>query len=811
MPQQSSAQTVSRSTRGGTAARVLLIILGVFLASCGFIFTIACIALLFEEDTAGLVVMPFALGGVIGGIALIVTQVRKKDTTSTSSPAAVDAATNGGETIVSVQPLTGGAASAATPRRAATAPASGTSSSAEDVANLVMRSSNLFASLRDLVRHEADFPGGSKYHLASMLKAAGLMEWPDAPACEGGRLSRNHHFWIRLSTDDLTPDQYDLLISAEAALSVNQDLPNVQSCAVDDPAAVSAAQNLMRNIASQQVKESPLTDEGLHICYRDTPANQTPGEWVVRSFMANAAESATTPFRMNFNLRANVEAGLVVMSVEVPRPRCMRIFTSDVAQQAGFARAYALRVATFLARHAFDASEHIERVVINCIEHDKTETLLSIDFNRTLLASLQKAAKGAQIEQGFPTNDAIRFTFEQGWFVPVEPFVAIESPQAVPVEARIYPELDDRAASADIQRTCGAQRISDLGINENAVRIAAWDQLSRDLPESTEKAVQALVALRNSAANITVVEACTRTIQALVDGKIDLDDRDGLAHLFIDGSSLDRAVQRAADLLNREDGQEDPEGAYQILSQALAPIDDMGAYLDDDTTAYRYFGSVCERIIHNLVVDEHGRQVTLVPDSYFNAHSNASIALGMMGRNDEALEHADTCIRLAPTSTYAILRKVRILESQSRIYESADLIKQALRTAATAHDAAVCHYRLAFMEWKLGREDLAAACYVRALAWNTDVTAQAREELDDLVASIDGLDRPTAEQAESLLAREGIPLGCVKTDGERLLAAGVACCDDHAFYTARGLMAALFGMNSDDVVMGVYRSLKIDA
>jgi tetratricopeptide (TPR) repeat protein len=306
-----------------------------------------------------------------------------------------------------------------------------------------------------------------------------------------------------------------------------------------------------------------------------------------------------------------------------------------------------------------------------------------------------------------------------------------------------------------------------------------------------------------------VAEACTRTIQGLVDGSIDLDNTDAVSDLFLDGSALDRAVARAVELLDDASGPEDPEAAAKILEDALAPIDNMGAYLDDETNAYRYFGSVAERVHHNTAVNEGGKQIRLVPDAYFNAHSNASIALGMLGENERALAHADVCLRLAPTSTYATMRNVRILEAESRIYEAADLIVEALCHAVTPRDAAICHYRLAYMQWKLGREDLAAACYQRSLNWDTEMSAQAREELDDLLNATEGLERPTDEQADALLAREGIPLGCLKSDYDHTLATAVACIDDGAFFSAGSLMAVLFATSNDDVVMGVYRSLKV--
>lgn len=803
MKRQTQAIDISRGTRGSVVVKVLLIILGTFLVLTSIVFLIASIALMFDGDVeVGLFLMPVTLAVMVGGITIIVMQARGKGDAGTKEEQ---------PRIVSVEPLGGSAPQAQAPTAQAAAEHHDANSSApasptEDVANLVYRSDDLFASLRDLVRHESHV-GSDKFHLAEMLVAAGVMDWTDAPTCEGGRLSHNHHFWIRMSTDELTDEQYDMLVATEAALSVNQDLPRVQQLPLGDPTTIAATQQLLRDMAAMRIESSPLTDEGLRVCYHGAAAEQTPGEWVVRSRIGNAAESVSTPFRVAHELRFNLESGLVVLSLETPRPRCMAIFSADPTQQTGIARAYALRLAVLLATHAFDASPSVRRVVVNCHERNQDATRLSIDFDRTLLAALQKVAAGAQVERGFPTDPRIRASFAHGWFDVVEPFVSLGDPQATPQQARIYPELDDRASSPEVRRLTGATRISELGINENAARLAAWDALQAHLPTTTERAVQELVAVRDAASDITVVEACTRCIQALVDGKADLDDTAALGCLFIDGSALDVAVARSSELLDEESNHDDPEAAYQVLAAALAPIDDMGAYLDDETTVYRYFGSVAERVKHNLTVNEGGRTIKLVPDAYFNAHSQASIALGRLGRLEEALTHADLCLHLAPTSVYATLRKVRVLEGMSRIYEAADLIREALRGATTAHDAAVCHYRLAYMEWKLGREDLAAACYTRSLTWNTDMSAQARSELNDLLESTPSLTRPSAEQADALLAREGIPLGCVKTDGEQMLAAGVACIDDRAFYTGRALMASLFGMNSDDVVMSVYRSL----
>lgn len=793
-------------TRGGTVTRALLITVGITLTLFGLVFLAATLALLFEGDRDALYLFPFVLASCVGGVFITASQARDAKEGQPSSGGVGLAPVASAPTT----PPPGTAAPAPSPsqRDEATSPTpsvattAGADSSAS-VAQLVVRSSDLFATLRDLVGHEGA-AGSDKRHLVTMLEAAGVMAWPDAPACEGGQLFRTDHFWIRLNPDELSERHYDTLLMTEAALSVNQDLPEVRAQDRASEPALQAVLGLMRGMCDQDIPHSDITDEGLRACYGDTAAGARSGEWLVRSRICHAAECARTPFRVVFDLRCNVADGLVVIDLEIPRPRCMAIFVRDAESQANLARAYALRLSTLLARQSFATSGRVRRVVVNGHEHGSDRAVLSIDFSGPVLDALLEAARGPQVESVFPSDPAIR-----AWVEPIEPFVPLDSPLAFPAHARTFPELDTRPASEALARACRVARVCDLGINESAFRIAAWTSVSQELGDTTEQAVSALVALRDKAQDITVAEACARTMRALVDGDIDLDDLGRVASLFVEGSALDKAVSRAIELLDDSQGPPDPEAALKLLEEALAPIDDMGAYLDDETTVYRYFGSVAERVRHNLSVDEGGRTIALVPDSYFNAHSNASIALGMLGRNEEALAHADVCLRLAPTSTYAAMRKVRVLEAQSRIFKAADLIIEALYHANTPRDASICHYRLAYMQWKLGRESLAAACYQRSLSWDTEMSAQAREELDDLLQSSPVLTRPTKEQADALLIQEGIPLGCTEEDGSQLLAAAVACMDQGVLMSARPLMASIFGMTRDDVMMGVYRSLSV--
>lgn len=196
--------TILSSQRGSTFGRVLLIILGSILILSGLILSIATFGITLEGDASILILLPFALSSIAGGIYIIATQAHNMkaiEPTSGKARAARIEAGDGDDRIVSSVPLTETPTFPLTPTPEPSASASGETPK-DDITQLVFRSSDLFATLRDLVRHEeAATTPSSKGHLASMLEAAGVMDWTDAPACEGGRLSRNGRFWVRLGGD----------------------------------------------------------------------------------------------------------------------------------------------------------------------------------------------------------------------------------------------------------------------------------------------------------------------------------------------------------------------------------------------------------------------------------------------------------------------------------------------------------------------------------------------------------------------------------------------------------------------------------
>lgn len=836
-------RNILRDEHGGTIVTVLCTILGVAVILVGLIFVIMGFEFAAEGEELGLVLFALTIAAIaiISGVTLIALPrmvSRGQDAMPASGPSYAPITPGqraDGPQVVSRTTIAGpdshgphisssteGPSSPAqatpVPQPVTPTPAAHTSAATEEVANLITRSQDVLATLKDLVRHEATARGGSNRHLASMLEAAGLMDWNDSPTCEAGRLTRTRHFWIRLNADELTDEEYDRLVAIEAALCVNQDLGGLASSATVDECYPEVVRKVFSQMSLQKIEPYDVRP-ALGAAYPGVAADAIPGEWAVRARIASIAECAVTPFRVVHNHRANVSEHVAVLSLEVPRPRCMAIFSSDARVQTSLARSYALRLATLLASHVIKHSALadeplITTVYVNCFERSGTEAVLSIRFDEHLVAQLTKlvSSESALESNGFPTSDAIRATFgPDGWFQPVKPFLTFSDPTVSPSWRFTYPELVSLPTSDQLRAVTGARTVSELGINENAGRIAAWDALCTEPWETTEQIVSRLKQQLFDAQDITVSEACNRTIEQLLAGTVDATDTNELSHIFIAGTALERAVAQSEEALDESDGPADPDRAISVLSDALSPIQSLGAYLDDTDTVYRYFGSISERMRFNLDIDDHRRAVRLVPDAYYNALANLSIAYDSLGEQDKAMAAAEEMCRIAPQSIHAALRKVRVLEHQSRVYEAADLIKYILRFASTPRDAAICHYRLAFMEWKLGREDLAVACYQRSLTWDTEMGAQAREELDDLLSSDENLHPLKEEEVVALLAKEGIPLGCDESDKRRTLAAATLCTDEGVFWAARPLVGNLFGLNNDDVMMGVYRSLDRNA
>lgn len=664
----------------------------------------------------------------------------------------------------------------------------------QTVEALVQRSDDVAATLRDLVSHgqtSADYG-----MLPALLVRSGIMEWEGAPRFSANRLRRNRRWWMSCDVDELTEDGYDRLIALEGALNLAADL--AEGACPDAPDDQGRIEALFRDLASLSPLPAP---EG-----RTFPAGEKGGEWAARLALSEWLENLPAPFRVVSAFQLDLNEGLACVDVAVPSPSCLALVApGDEALQAAEARRYAWRLALTVARGAFAASPRIGRVGVNCVSHGARETLLSLLMDRGELDALLAGADapGAGPAPGETCRVDVA---EDGRMRPVRALLARSDSRLNPASRWDAVELDPMDASAAVREACGAARVSDLGINENARRVAAWNQLAGTLGATTADAVARLMATRDASEDQTVREACSRTCQALVDGAVDASDHQALALAFVLGGPLDQAQRQALDLAGEDAGPADLERALGLLDAVLVPLAQAGAYADGPTRVFRYFNSAAERVRFNRTVAD-GRDVVLVPDAYYAAHSLTARVLTQLGRAEEAQVHADELARVAPVTPDAALSRVRVLEAQERIFECVDVLVDAMGYAATAREMSICLYRLAYMEWRLGRNRLAVACYERSMRLHGEIASQAKEELDELLDSESGLSRLDPEECARELSAAGVPLG--DADGARhvMEEAAAACVDARLMGISRAYLAVALEVDRDDALLGVYRSL----
>ena len=671
----------------------------------------------------------------------------------------------------------------------------------DPVLQMVLRSTDVRAALADLLAHD----DGTHAPLPELLRRIGLASWEDTPAASATRLARSGRYWLSLRDDDLTPEKYDRLVTLEAVLNLYADLR-------PDGASRDGGQALdhrLHDVLASTAELMPLPRVGQDQADASVPVGG--GEWEARRRFADFAEGVPTAFRVQFDMQANLAAGTFLVEFDVPRPACFSLVSPDDAGRVRAARAYALRSALLAARGAFEADGGISTVVVNCHEHRSKETILSLRLDATSLGQLRTVARTSGLDAGgFPKGDAVRAAFDpRGWLDCVEPFLTGRDEIVSPALRARDAELDDSDCPTALEEATGARHICELGIYEISLRASKWNDILSDRIATTGDAVSKLMSARDATNDVTVMEACNRTAKVLVDGTVDVSDHQRLAEVFVNGDPLSLTVAHIRDVLGN-DGQLDAERLNDALGSlvgTLGPVTEMGMYLDDADNVYRYFNSIAERVYYNRNLDDHMRTTRLVPDAYYVGHAEAARILNILGRYDEALAHDDELIRIAPATPDALLTKVRTLEGQSCVFEAADLIQKAVTMSSTTRDLGICFYRLAFIEWKLGHGQLAAACYARATELRSDVADQANVELEELLANDPQLKRVGGEEARKMIEAAGLPYGSTSDMHRTTAACARACTDANLFRPARVFTEMLLELTYDDALVDVYRSL----
>ena len=668
---------------------------------------------------------------------------------------------------------------------------------------ILLRSNNVIAALKDLVANNQIAEAG----LQEMLMRSKNLENTNLPKGDVHKLDRTGRWWFNANTMECAPEEYDAFIATEAILNISQDveaLKNTHASETD----LQLVRTSLSQVASLMPKSASLSEQVAPFSGNADGSS----DWMKRLWFANYVENTPFPFRMVYNFFYNPQLDILVFEFFVARPRCFSFLSAEKAEQIAAARAYALRSSLCVARMALQSCK-ISRVCINGSLRGEERIVLSMDLNEAALARLLPAAANTQIDgNSFPQDPALRVSFDaEGWFSEIEPFMKQTDEWVSPRSFFEMPDLSDRPCSPAVTAVCGAQKVSDLGYSEASRRIRLWNTTLNNIPKdaSTADAVGKFEEAKASTSDIFAIEGFDRVIHGLVEGTIDFSDRRSMAEKFLFGSPLQKTLQSINNIM---DGEPDPDALEKTLAELesqVSPTLDMGLYLDDSDSIYRYFDSLSERVAYNLAFPNEPRKLVLIPDTYFMSLARMARAYNLLEQPEKAERYAQEAHRISPLGVDATLLLVRTLEDQSKVFEAAKLLKDLIAHIFSSSDVALVYYRLAYMEWKLGRSDLCAACYQMAIIIGGSVAQPAKEELEDLLkadASVKKLDTP--QEVFSFLKQNGVPVFDQKAVFNKAVAIGSACVNDGIYCVGQNMLKNCLEITFDDAAAKVESSLR---
>lgn len=664
------------------------------------------------------------------------------------------------------------------------------------------RSDNIPASLKDLI----DTNQLQRPELQEMLVRSGLLDARRVPDTKGFKFPKNKRYWLNARTKDFNEDQYNDFIALEATLNIADDIEALPAH-YRDKALSEKISTVLRNILTKIPQPQN---------YLSAHATLSPNEtdWNVRFFVASYLENLSLPFRQPTLFAYDPDTATLIFDTKVPAPRAFSFVSFAQNVQITYARAYALRVAAVLSSGILN-NYPISRIVINEFVNAHTEhPILSCDVNATSLESLVSAAQSPTLETGeFPQISCLRFSLtENGWFEPTEPYKALTSPSEEHPLFYAQAEVRDEAAPKDVQEITSAKRISDLSFREDCGRIETWNAIVAELGDSTAHAVAVLKNAQQSTKNTVTMEAFSRVIHALVSGSVDVSNKPELAHLFMSGSDLDGAIAHMREVFDTEDvSRETFVASLKVLEEKLEPITNLGMYLDDTDSVYRYFDSITDRIDYNRTYSSDSRQVVLVPDAYYDANALLVRAYNQIDEPEKALRYAEECIRIAPLNADALLYKDRTLQDLSRNAEAAKLVRELIPYKLRQYDVAFLYYRLAYLEWRLGHGDIAVACYQQVLKMDTEFSYHAQDELTELMKTDPTLVKIDDDKLNEFFNIHGIPIDDQEARYQILRSAAIACTNNKIYAPAALLLHQALFITYDDETDAVRMSLTAPA
>ena len=583
------------------------------------------------------------------------------------------------------------------------------------------------------------------------------------------------------------------------------------------------------------------------------------GEWLVRCDVCAAFERLRLPVRAELSFNCDLRAGVAVVELLAPDGDLMpkSSWTPGGSGESGGAWTdfdrferdrqaldYAAHLGAYAAAVAFRASPRIRRVCVTawrfCGDTGRLDDLPEAAPKAFYTCELRRSSwREGELERLLSGSFTCLFEQGAGEVNPLHPDPArpLRNLRSA-AQRRLLPESSDEGLDGAASLALGARRASELRIEREDYLRRIGEGLA-DAVVKTSTAADAIRVVRaeqeraRARRDLQCVEACTRLMEGLAEGSIDASDQNDMVGKFLGADRCLPALARA-----KERSRRDPEGAAQLLMDAVAEAGALDGFIDGATTAWRYFDSYPSRVLYNraraaageeagadggdsepwtlsaLAAADAPREVRLVSDSFFICHLEAAHLLEQsFTRIDDALRMARRAVELAPATTAAYRQLGRVYMLVGDAESAARCLKGGLRVAASPSEVALSYYQLAYVLWKAGRERAAGACYLKSLAQDGPalIELHAAAELRELVVET-RRPLPAPDEVDGLLAEAGIPLAPAPDLLDALSEGAAAAVDSNIFPVARSLLHARLVFEPDEALDGVLRSLEdIDA
>lgn len=626
----------------------------------------------------------------------------------------------------------------------------------------------------DMVVHRvrAAQPGaasGFELYAARLLEEAGaarLRPLVSRAEVSATRLSSTGLAWLRFDERELNPEERSVVLAVESAI-------NRLALIEDSVEAIDGAGTLyagygegfcseqdwraLCGIASGAAYAVQGCERGNDLCEIFGVRAAQGGEWDVRTRFARTCEELRLPFRLEYRFDCDAAAGVLAVEYSVPTPSLFPDSRWDAAHgtwvdmrplQGWAASAYGLRLAALLAAAAFGAG-----------------------------IGIVKAYVTARV--GFLEGPAgISLAFDRIAFVSdVLPRIATGAFDAE------HLACDPGAVLALLEPTERSTAFLDNGFFGTVHPLtAAMAQRRPPLWEDTRALPDPLVGVLRAA------KACELDV---------LHDEDATV------------TACANDAM---------EGAESTPLASIATLEGIVAQLDErerdaaemDNRIPLYCSSPVARILVGLIDAGAQTRYRKASDAAFAARSGLSRLYLQIHDVPRAIEAAEACIALAPTSLPGYLDAVAAYMEAERFAEAESVLLRALRVALGRADRAYVRYRLAYALWMQGCLDLALASYVTVAEAGGAFAVQAESELADLMEQMGVRERPSSEAAASKLSDYGVSLAAPREAMELVAQAAVGLVDAGILNAAAPLTHALAALVSNDVLSAVANSLEGD-